>query len=274
MLAAPAVTAIEEERLTVEYGATSNVCQNLAIVQGDITYLPIRDVFSALGNVELTWAKDEAEDKIIIVTPNGKYQLVIDFANNTAQGTEKTYGIKHVNHKIYLPVSFYGEVLDCGVCWDDVTETLLIGRMEAQAKLMADDEAIAEELPIQEPPQVKIINLPAYEPTTVTRSVTAETATTVYQQGIASWYSDKFHGRRTSSGEAYNKNAYTAAHPSLPFGTIVRVTSLSNGKSVDVRINDRGPFVRGRIIDISRAAAAEIGLISRGVGTVQLSIVQ
>ena len=75
MLAAPAVTAIEEERLTVEYGATSNVCQNLAIVQGDITYLPIRDVFSALGNVELTWAKDEAEDKIIIVTPNGKYHL-------------------------------------------------------------------------------------------------------------------------------------------------------------------------------------------------------
>ena len=73
--------------------------------------------------------------------------------------------------------------------------------------------------------------------------------------GIASWYGDPFHGERTSSGEVYDMNAMTAAHRTLPFQTVVRVHNLDNGKKVQVRVNDRGPFVRGRIIDLSRAAA-------------------
>lgn len=80
------------------------------------------------------------------------------------------------------------------------------------------------------------------------------------QVGVASWYGNKFHGRRTASGERYNMHAYTAAHKNLPFGTILRVTNLDNDKSVLVRINDRGPYIRGRIIDLSRAAAQEIGV--------------
>lgn len=85
--------------------------------------------------------------------------------------------------------------------------------------------------------------------------------TPVYEQtGTASWYGNKFHGRRTANGERYNMHAYTAAHKSLPFGTILRVTNLDNDKSVLVRVNDRGPYVRGRIIDLSRAAAEEIGV--------------
>jgi rare lipoprotein A len=75
------------------------------------------------------------------------------------------------------------------------------------------------------------------------------------ETGVASFYASKFHGRRTASGERYNSQALTAAHPSLPFGAMVRVTSLANGKTVVVRINDRGPFVAGRIIDLSQAAA-------------------
>ncbi len=80
------------------------------------------------------------------------------------------------------------------------------------------------------------------------------------QTGTASWYGNRFHGRRTASGERYDMHAYTAAHKSLPFGTILRVTNLDNSKSVLVRVNDRGPFVRGRIIDLSRVAAKEIGV--------------
>ncbi len=93
-------------------------------------------------------------------------------------------------------------------------------------------------------------------------------------QGLASWYggADGLHGALTASGEPFDETALTAAHRTLPFGTRVRVTFLKTGKSVTVRINDRGPFVAGRIIDLSRAAAAEIGMQSFGVGAVTLEI--
>ncbi|HEX7233009.1 MAG TPA: septal ring lytic transglycosylase RlpA family protein [Candidatus Binatia bacterium] len=90
------------------------------------------------------------------------------------------------------------------------------------------------------------------------------------EAGIASWYGARHHGRRTASGERFDQKKLTAAHPTLPWGSIVRVTSLANGKSVDVRINDRGPFVKGRIIDLSRAAARALGMA--GLMQVQLEV--
>ncbi len=83
------------------------------------------------------------------------------------------------------------------------------------------------------------------------------------EEGVASWYGPKFHGRRTASGEVFDMHRLTAAHPWLPFGTIVKVTNLENGLSVVVRINDRGPFVKGRIIDLSYAAAKKIRMLRR-----------
>ncbi|MCB1152203.1 MAG: septal ring lytic transglycosylase RlpA family protein [Deltaproteobacteria bacterium] len=94
------------------------------------------------------------------------------------------------------------------------------------------------------------------------------------QRGTASWYGKKFHGRQTASGEIYNMNKLTAAHPSLPFGTVVRVTSLTNGRSVIVRINDRGPSTGGRIIDLSYAAAKEIGMIQAGLMKVEVEVLE
>ncbi|WP_373478808.1 septal ring lytic transglycosylase RlpA family protein [Geminocystis sp.] len=91
-------------------------------------------------------------------------------------------------------------------------------------------------------------------------------------QGIASWYGPGFHGRRTASGERFNQNDLTAAHRSLPFGTKVQVTNLYNGRSVVVRINDRGPYTRGRIIDLSAGAASLIGVRSSGVAPIRLQI--
>ncbi len=93
-------------------------------------------------------------------------------------------------------------------------------------------------------------------------------------EGQASWYGAEFHGKRTSSGEIYDQNAYTAAHCYLPFGTYVKVTYLRTGKSVTVRINDRGPHISGRIIDLSRASAEAIGLRPHGVGQVSLEIME
>jgi rare lipoprotein A len=91
-------------------------------------------------------------------------------------------------------------------------------------------------------------------------------------EGLASYYGKKFHGRRTASGERFNMNAMTAAHRSLKFGTRVKVTNLKNKRSVTVRINDRGPFIRGRIIDISYAAAKKIRMLGEGVVRVRVTV--
>jgi rare lipoprotein A len=91
------------------------------------------------------------------------------------------------------------------------------------------------------------------------------------QQGIASYYGQKFHGRKTASGERFNNNAMTAAHRSAPFGSQIRVTNLANGRSVVVRVNDRGPWVRGRIVDVSGVAARQLGMTGRGLTRVRVS---
>lgn len=94
------------------------------------------------------------------------------------------------------------------------------------------------------------------------------------QTGLASWYGNPFHGRQTASGEIYNMNGFTAAHRTLPFHTWVRVTNLENQRFTTVRINDRGPFIEGRIIDLSRAAADAIGMLGTGTALVRLEIVE
>ena len=94
------------------------------------------------------------------------------------------------------------------------------------------------------------------------------------QKGEASWYGSKYHGRPTSSGEPYNKNKMTAAHKTLPFGTKVKVTNLKNNESVIVRINDRGPFVGDRIIDVSEVAARELEFHDEGIGYVKVEVLE
>jgi rare lipoprotein A len=92
------------------------------------------------------------------------------------------------------------------------------------------------------------------------------------ETGKASFYADLLHGRLTANGERYDKNAMTAAHRSLPFGTRITVTNLTNGKQVTLRVNDRGPFVKGRIVDVSKAAAKKLGMLQKGVVNVRLDI--
>lgn len=93
----------------------------------------------------------------------------------------------------------------------------------------------------------------------------------VVQTGKASYYANKFNGRKTASGQRFYNWKRTAAHKTLPFGTKVKVTNLRNGKTVKVRINDRGPFVAGRIIDLSRRAARKIDMVNEGVGNVKIT---
>ncbi|MBI1896733.1 MAG: septal ring lytic transglycosylase RlpA family protein [Acidobacteria bacterium] len=94
------------------------------------------------------------------------------------------------------------------------------------------------------------------------------------EHGVASWYGHPYHGRRAANGEIYDMEKFTAAHRTLPFDTWVRVRNLANERTVDVRIQDRGPFVDGRIIDLSHAAAREIGLIGPGIARVRLTVIE
>jgi len=112
-----------------------------------------------------------------------------------------------------------------------------------------------------------------HRPATATKSK-ASNKSKPYQVGTASWYGSYFQGLETASGEPYNMYDMTAAHPTLPLGTFVKVTNLRNGKAVIVRVNDRGPVVDGRIIDVSYQAAQVLGMKSSGIQRVRLDIVK
>ncbi len=112
------------------------------------------------------------------------------------------------------------------------------------------------------------VDLDSFEPPIEQDAVLRDLGT-----GVASYYGRRFHGRLTANGERFDMGALTAAHKTLPFGSLVRVTNPRTGKSVTVRINDRGPFVRGRHIDLSRAAAERIGVISRGHANVKMELI-
>jgi len=116
--------------------------------------------------------------------------------------------------------------------------------------------------------------LPETPPPPPAAEVGPEEKPSFVETGIASWYGAPYHNRRGSNGEIYDMHAMTAAHRTLPLGSVVRVTSLRSGGSVVVRITDRGPFITGRIIDLSQAAADKIGLIPRGTGQVRVELLQ
>ncbi|WP_338445042.1 septal ring lytic transglycosylase RlpA family protein [Pelagerythrobacter marensis] len=138
---------------------------------------------------------------------------------------------------------------------------------ETGAQAGAFDASFAH-LPAPRPlaaPSVGAVDIAAIEP-----PVEVEPAGQALGRGVASYYGRRFAGRPTASGEIFDPGRLTAAHRTLPFGSRVKVTNPRNGKSVVVRINDRGPFHKGRTIDLSRAAADELGLIRRGHGSVEL----
>lgn len=117
---------------------------------------------------------------------------------------------------------------------------------------------------------VAACNTTASNDPNVTGSISQASLGKEFQRGTASWYGPGFHGRKTASGERFNSNDMTAAHRSLPFGTRLRVVNESNGRSVVVRVNDRGPFAHRRIIDLAKGPAQTLGLTSSGTGYVSL----
>ncbi len=152
---------------------------------------------------------------------------------------------------------------------------LLTGCATSTSSPPADSPPSAEPTRPAAPPAASV---PPSAPSDMPESATADPAKpdagsfTEIGRGQASWYGPGFHGRKTANGERYDQRAMTAAHKTLPFGSLVRVRSLVNGKEVDVRINDRGPFIGGRVIDVSRAAAEALGMMGVGVKPVLLLV--
>lgn len=117
-----------------------------------------------------------------------------------------------------------------------------------------------------------IVDPTAPAPVPVVSERTAAAQRKALLRGLATWYGEAFHGRTTASGETFNMNALTACHPTLPFGSLVKVVNLKNGRSVVVRITDRGDLEQGRIIDLSRAAADKLAMTQKGVVPVVLDV--
>lgn len=163
--------------------------------------------------------------------------------------------------------------------WNSLTAIVLLsslgisGASHAQSSPKADRlsrEAISRVSTSAHEPQKNVTKLPPKSPRVVSQNM--KNSQGYYNEGWASWYGPGFHGNYTASGEVFNQYAMTAAHPSLPFGTLVQVTNLDNGAAVTVRINDRGPYAGGRIIDLSKGAADAIGMIYSGEAYVALEI--
>jgi rare lipoprotein A (peptidoglycan hydrolase) len=211
-----------------------------AVVENEELFVPMRSFFS-IFNAGLTW--DEQEKTTVIKTNEKEYLLDMDLANLTIQGNENlVYEIKIINSQTYIPLSFLKDILNYQLSWDNENGIL-------QAQKRPDATGVFANLP--EAPKYSVVE-------------------TFF--GTASWYGNEFHGRKTNNGEIFDQNALTCAHRTLPFNTYLRVTFLETNESVIVRVNDRGPHVKGRILDLSKGAAEEIGLRPHGLGEVKVEV--
>ena len=249
----PARAAETTSQLTVQLGNYSQTIQDGMVATEKEPYLPLREMIVLCG-AQIAWA-NEAEPKAIITTAPLKYQLVQDAATQTVLTDDGAYEYLLIDGSMYLPLRFFEHILNYRLVYEN-------------GKLVIDMSQPPSNMAKEEWKSYRVINhLPNY---VITESVTY----VFYEEGVATWYGDRFEGRRTSSGERFDSDGYTAAHRTLPFGTRLRVTALWNGASVEVTVNDRGPYHGDRILDLSQAAAREIGLESKGVGTVKVEIVE
>jgi len=209
------------------------------------TFVPVRPLFEILG-ANVHW--DNTTNTIIFYMDENEIHIPIEGYIVLVDGEETLMDIstRLINSYTFIPLRFVSETLGYAVSWDREARTASIIIPESY-----DSEA-----------RTILITIP-------------QSYSIIYSStGLASWYGGQFHGRRTSSGEVFNQHELTAAHRTLPFGTLVNVTSIDTGKTVQVRINDRGPHIQGRIIDLSMAAAEAIGLRSRGIGQVKIEVLQ
>lgn len=212
-----------------------------AIKADNKLFVPLRSFLSLFG-AEISW---KSENNSILIKADGQeYQLPVDTKNLSITYEESNIPIKLVEDQIYIPTDLVKKILNFNFSWNENNATL-------SAVKIPEATTVFKDLP--KPPQYTVM----------------ETIT-----GIASWYGGEFNGRKTNSGEIFDENALTAAHRTLPFGTYLKVTFLETNKSTVVRVNDRGPHVKGRVLDLSKKAAEVIGLKPHGLGEVKIEVLE
>lgn len=222
--------------------------EDAAAKDGAQAFVPVRDAMALFG-VDIRW--EQVNTCKLVFTANGQsLEAAVDQANHTVSTDAGTFTYENKDGRISLPLSFYETILSN--VW-----------VQYNAKTGSLQESLYD---ASQP--VGVRNMPVYQQEVATPVETA----TYYESGIATWYGPALNGNYTASGEIFNMYDYTAAHKYLPFGTRVRVTNQNNGRSVVVRITDRGPFAPGRVIDLSLQAAQDIDIVSSGVAPVTLEI--
>jgi competence ComEA-like helix-hairpin-helix protein len=270
-----------------------------AVVEEGHTLVPMRTVLEALG-ADVQWNPDT--NTAIGVREGIELKLPIGSIHPTINGKSVFAGvpIQLIEGMTYIPLHLITQIFDEDLLWDDNTQTIVIPGQEK----VEHDEPVKEEPVIvevngassEELQKIKVVDekiaqsiieyrnangcfisidqlkkVPGIDEKTFTGI--KDSISIVYdQKGTASWYGAKFHGRKTSSGEVFDMHKNTAAHRTLPLGSEVEVTFLKTGKSVCVRINDRGPHIANRIIDLSKNAADCLGLTPYGCGEVIIKI--
>lgn len=226
------------------------------IVVSDTAYLPVRDVLLSYG-IQVEWVNNEAYSKLVLKDGVGTYQVKVDLKNKRANCGKAEFNIKEKDGRICLPAQFYSLIIgNAQVSWSDSDKVLTVVPKDVNGTFTVQNvSAYVEE------PKAEVLN-------------NVNDTFEFYENGQATWYGAALHGNLTASGEPFNMYDNTAAHKTLPFGTRVKVTNMQNGKSVVVRITDRGPFAPGRVIDLSMAAAQQIDMISSGVVPAKLEIVK
>jgi len=235
LLGLPANVAASEPAIVIN--GESVEFNNPPVLKYGRIMVPMREMFTNMG-AEVYWDNETntavaAVDNAKVTIPVGSYLPTI---NDVPVAIDVPVMV--IRNCIYVPLRFAAESLGGHVNWEAEGDTAFITTAAAEAAGAERNNLI-------------IVNR---------------------EEGMACWYGDKFHGKMTSSGEVYDKHLHTAAHRTLPFGTIVKVTFPLTGRSVWVRINDRGPHVPDRIIDLSHSAADAIGLTPYGIGWVQLEV--
>ncbi len=288
VIAEESIREIIEGKSQEKTGETEQTLSLPTLVMEDgVTLLPMREYFELLG-AKVSWQEKinsaiaVREDLEVIIPVGGKQSLV----NGTLVDTG--FPARIIDGSTYINLGTAGKLTGYHVTWDESEEVIKISEAGKNIEFPGEDadnhnhnhnqEAIVETVSQKvekENDESRESEMPeeALEETAARELEEPEEPQVVYtERGTASWYGPGFQGNMTSSGETFNKNELTAAHPSLPFNTYVEVTFLQTGQSTTVRINDRGPHVGGRIIDLSRAAAEAIGLRPHGLGEVKLRV--
>ena len=214
--------------------------------------VPMRSYFQTLG-ATVDWNTDTRT--VTSTYEDLEIDISIDCNKPKINGIEYMIDVpaQIINDRTYVPLRFVGESLGYQVQWEGDANRVIITKLEQADEIEAT--YLKQFAPIEDDERDKF--------TVVSSKI-----------GIASWYGNEFHGRMTASGEVFDQYAYTAAHRTLPFGTYLQVTFLDSNKSVIVRVNDRGPHVSSRVLDLSRGAAEAIGLRPHGLGEVKVEVLE